>query len=66
MDTFLVEVTRFELATPSSRTMCATNLRYTSKKTAPIDSMLLAAESGFEPQQTESESVVLPLHHSAI
>ena len=27
----LVEVTRFELATPSSRTMCATKLRYTSK-----------------------------------
>lgn len=26
----LVEVTRFELATPSSRTMCATKLRYTS------------------------------------
>ena len=44
MDTFLVEVTRFELATPSSRTMCATKLRYTSKKTAPIDSRLLAAE----------------------
>ena len=32
----MVEVTRFELATPSSRTMCATKLRYTSIKTAPI------------------------------
>ena len=32
----MVEVTRFELATPSSRTMCATKLRYTSKKIAPI------------------------------
>jgi hypothetical protein len=26
---------------------------------------LLAAEEGFEPSQTESESVVLPLHNSA-
>jgi hypothetical protein len=26
----------------------------------------LAAEEGFEPSQTESESVVLPLHNSAI
>lgn len=25
----------------------------------------MAAEKGFEPLQTESESVVLPLHHSA-
>jgi hypothetical protein len=25
---------------------------------------LLAGELGFEPRQTESESVVLPLHHS--
>ena len=36
----MVEVTRFELATPSSRTMCATKLRYTSMKTAPNDSRL--------------------------
>ena len=27
---------------------------------------LLAAELGFEPRQTESESVVLPLHNSAM
>ena len=27
---------------------------------------LLAAEEGFEPSQTESESAVLPLHNSAI
>lgn len=27
--------------------------------------LLLAAEEGFEPSQTESESVVLPLHNSA-
>ena len=26
----------------------------------------LAAESGFEPEQSESESLVLPLHNSAI
>ena len=26
----------------------------------------MAAELGFEPRQTESESVVLPLHNSAI
>src|SRR5699024_1327324 len=26
----------------------------------------LAAEEGFEPSQTESESVVLPLHNSAV
>ena len=27
---------------------------------------MLAAELGFEPRQTESESAVLPLHNSAI
>lgn len=27
---------------------------------------MLVAEEGFEPSQTESESVVLPLHNSAI
>ena len=26
----------------------------------------MAAEEGFEPSQTESESAVLPLHHSAV
>lgn len=31
-----------------------------------IDTVLVAAEQGFEPRQTESESVVLPLHNSAI
>ena len=30
------------------------------------DNIVLAAELGFEPRQTESESVVLPLHNSAI
>ena len=28
--------------------------------------LIMAAEEGFEPSQTESESVVLPLHNSAI
>ena len=35
-EAFLVEVTGFEPATPSSRTMCATKLRYTSIKRASI------------------------------
>ena len=26
----------------------------------------MAAESGFEPEQSESESLVLPLHNSAL
>jgi hypothetical protein len=29
-----------------------------------INALLVAGELGFEPRQTESESVVLPLHHS--
>ena len=36
------------------------------KKSKPIGLDFLAAEEGFEPSQTESESVVLPLHNSAI
>ena len=35
------------------------------KSRSPIGDLLLAAELGFEPRQTESESVVLPLHNSA-
>ena len=61
----MVEVTRFELATSSSRTKRATKLRHTSKNTAPRESGPLAAELGFEPRHTESESAVLPLHNSA-
>ncbi len=30
-----------------------------------VSGFLLAAGLGFEPRQTESESVVLPLHHPA-
>jgi hypothetical protein len=35
-----------------------------SKTTNDFNLSLLAGELGFEPRQTESESVVLPLHHS--
>ena len=36
------------------------------KKSKPIGLDFLAGEEGFEPSQTESESVVLPLHNSPI
>ena len=51
----VVEVTRLELAASASRTQRSTKLSHTS----------MAARLGFEPRQTESESVVLPLHNSA-
>lgn len=35
------------------------------KKASSKSLLFLAAEEGFEPSQTESESVVLPLHNSA-
>jgi hypothetical protein len=35
-------------------------------KNATISRRVVAGEPGFEPRQTESESVVLPLHHSPI
>ena len=38
---------------------------FAHKKALNFRSGLLAAELGFEPRQTESESVVLPLHNSA-
>ena len=31
-----------------------------------VSTFFLAAESGFEPEQSESESLVLPLHYSAM
>ena len=37
-----------------------------TKKPAVHNYRFLAAEIGFEPIQTESESVVLPLHYSAM
>ena len=52
----VVEVTRLELAASASRTQRSTKLSHTS----------MAARLGFEPRQTESESVVLPLHNRAI
>lgn len=35
------------------------------KQLIETDELLLAADEGFEPSQTESESGVLPLHKSA-
>ncbi len=61
----MVEVTGFEPATSSSRTKRATKLRHTSKKQPRVESGPMAAELGFEPRHTESESAVLPLHNSA-
>ena len=52
----MVEVTRLELAASASRTQRSTKLSHTS----------MAARLGFEPRQTESESVVLPLHNRAM
>ena len=56
--------------------LCATKLSHTSlsvfyylkacKKPRLYGRGFLAAELGFEPRQTESESVVLPLHNSAL
>ena len=43
--------------------------RYTISSRAPSTTqptLHMVAEEGFEPSQTESESVVLPLHNSAI
>ncbi len=62
----MVEVTGFEPATSSSRTKRATKLRHTSKKQPRGESGPMAAELGFEPRHTESESAVLPLHNSAL
>ena len=61
----VVEVTGFEPATSSSRTKRATKLRHTSKNSPDISGPM-AAELGFEPRHTESESAVLPLHNSAL
>ena len=39
----------------------------TKKEHLPlVNALFLAAESGFEPEQSESESLVLPLHYSAM
>ena len=39
--------------------------RQIKKQLIETDELLLAADEGFEPSQTESESGVLPLHKSA-
>ena len=65
---YLVEVTRFELATSTSRTQRSTKLSHTSKTKVPrklLRHSSLAAALGFEPRHTESESAVLPLHNAA-
>ena len=71
---FLVGVAGVEPTASWSRTKRSTKLSYTPKIirlksacTAPQKRVqaFLAAELGFEPRQTESESAVLPLHNSA-
>ncbi len=41
-------------------------LQFRHAKNRSIATVFVVAEEGFEPSQTESESVVLPLHNSAI
>ena len=41
-------------------------MRKNKKDTTRVSFLFLAAELGFEPRHTESESAVLPLHNSAI
>ena len=57
------------LAKAHSARMSATEGRsYAAIKNAPLDlrgAFFMAAELGFEPRHTESESAVLPLHNSA-
>ena len=65
----LVGVAGLEPAASWSRTKHATKLRYTPKTKISSQGRifsLMAARLGFEPRQTESESVVLPLHNRAI
>ena len=64
----LVGVERLELSASASRTQRATNCAIPRKKKEQQPKLLLSmvGEEGFEPSQTESESVVLPLHNSPI
>ena len=51
------------------RKSASRKVQKTTKKTAEINDFSgfqMVAEEGFEPSQTESESVVLPLHNSAM
>ena len=64
----LVGVGRLELPASWSRTKRATKLRYTPKMKISSNRWIfshMVARKGFEPLQTESESVVLPLHNRA-
>ncbi len=47
------------------RARIITSLRSINHQSLIISVEDMAAEEGFEPSQTESESAVLPLHHSA-
>ena len=62
----MVGVAGFEPATSWSRTKRSTKLSHTPKNIAIGSPMALVGEEGFEPSQTESESVVLPLHNSPV
>ena len=63
----VVGVGRLELPASWSRTKRATKLRYTPKnQRQSFRIAALVAREGFEPSQTESESVVLPLHNRAM
>ena len=60
----MVEATGFEPTASASRTQRSTKLSHAS--TYKIESnKKMVARLGFEPRQTESESVVLPLHNRA-
>ena len=74
----LVEATGFEPAASASRTQRSTKLSHAStssysvhmfvktlKKAKKMHFEEVVARLGFEPRQTESESVVLPLHNRA-
>ena len=47
-------------------TLILYSLQTETKKTHTLMSVCLAAGSGFEPEQNESESLVLPLHNPAM
>ena len=52
----MVGIAGFEPATPCSQSKCSTRLSH----------IPLVAKLGFEPRQTDSKSVVLPLHNLAL
>ena len=59
----------FAKAKTASARMSWFKTQLTTIRRAPLNprgAFLMAAELGFEPRHTESESAVLPLHNSAI